>query len=233
MSLLNSISNKIFGEKADNGTDNDERARIVEILEKGSKDEIEALGDTLRRDILENPTNLGLCLFAKVFYWKPFHLRARYGIMDATVFCKMFVEKIKHLYETIDKEYDRLVKIEKKLGYDKEINKDITFLNERALYLAIFRLLFNSKDGYSEAFWKLVEMEYGEDNIKFLKEQYSNTIDILVDMCIFDENGYLKESLSFIYIGNMIAHYELMSRFDKEIAIKYIQVLTEKLRSEK
>lgn len=232
MSLLNSINNKIFGEKADNETDNAERARIVEILEKGSKDEIEALGDTLRRDILENPTDMGLCLFAKVFYWKPFHLRARYGIMDATGLCSMFAEKIKHLSEIIGKESNRLFEINKKLGYDKAIGKETLFLTERAIYLGKFQLLFTySKDDYSEAFWKIVEMEYGEDNIKFLKEEYSSTIDNLVDMCIFDENGYLEENLTFFYIGNMIAHYELMSRFDKEIAIKYIQVLTEKLRS--
>lgn len=231
MSLLNSISNKIFGEKADNGTDNDERARIVEILEKGSKDEIEALGDTLRLDVFKKPTNLGLHLFARVFYWKPFTLRVRYEMIKTTEICSMFLEKIKHLNETISKESSRLLEITQTLGYDKEINEEMSFLIQRETYLIDFQMLFNSKDDYSEAFWKIVEMEYGEDNTKDFREQCLGAIDNLVNICIFDENGFFRENLTFAYIGNMIAYYELMSRFDKEIAIKYIQVLTEKLRS--
>ena len=227
MSLLDSIGDKLLNTKVGKKwAENSERQRILEILENGSKDELRELGRQMHQSVRENYEHLALQLFAMVFVWKPKIIRTIYDINETTNLCCEFQKQINSLWEQAKKISDNWDQLQEDIGFlgsDNTIRESVLFYANRAILLGRFSLLFISKEVYSDKFWDIIESEYGEDNTKDLREQYSDTIDVFVNKAnIFNENGSLNEKISFSFLEYLVVRWELLFKFDAELANKYI-----------
>lgn len=230
------LFDKLFGTKNDDkSAENSERQRILEIIESGDKDKLNELGIQIHKGIKENPTNFALSLFAEVFVWKPMIVRAIYGIEETTNLCSEFQKQIEPLMERASKRCDNWSQLEKELdflGSDDIIRESLIFHLNRHNFLYSLYLLFTAKEcEVFESFWNVLKNRHGEDDVKRWKELYLEDIEYLInEMRLFNKDGVLKDKLSFQYLEVMVEYFELQIKFDKELATKYIQAKTEKLK---
>lgn len=229
------LFDKLFCAKNDDkSAENSERQRILEIIENGDKDELNELGIQIHKGINKNPTNFALSLFTEVFVWKPMIVRAIYGIEETTNLCSEFQKQIEPLMEQASKRCDNWGQIREKLDF---LGSDDIIYETSMFYFKIHHslyglyLLFTAKEcEVCEAFWNMLENRY-EDDVKEWKERYSEDIEYLInEMGLFNKDGVLKDNLSFQYLEVMVEYFELQIKFDKELATKYIQAKTEKLK---